>query len=160
MHPAWPELLNTCFQSTEFMALASHGKQGVWVNPVYFAWDARFNLYFISQLDCDHMHNIHDDAAVACTIYPTDRPCGNNVFGAYVTGEATRLTDEAAMAQARQIYYGRIYPDDPHDQQKNQDSYYHDASWHIVKIKPRGLWYFDTRYFDENRVAVPPEVWQ
>ena len=34
------------------MALATHGPEGLWVNPVYFAWDNKFSLYFISQLDC------------------------------------------------------------------------------------------------------------
>lgn len=142
------------------MALATYGDKGLWANPVYFAWDSKFRLYFISQLDCVHMDNIRTGAVVNCAIFPTDRPCGNDVFGAYIQGAARILENGPDKKNADEVYYGRVYPDDPDGKKKNADGYRMDPSWHFVKIVPSGLWYFDTRYFDERRVAVPDAVWK
>ncbi len=134
------------------MALATSGVKGLWVNPVYFAWDDHFNLYFISQFDCVHMDNIGSDAGVTCTIFPTDRPAGEHVFGAYVKGTAKILKSEEDIKHAAAVYYGRAG--------KDAASYRNDSSWHLVKIEISGLWYFDTRYFDEKRIEVPQEIWR
>lgn len=103
------------------------------------------------------MDNIASDAHVACTIFPTNQD--GDVFGAYMTGTAGFVTEEH-KAQARDIYYDRVYPDDPDHKKRRAGSYYNDPTWHLVKVTPSGLWYFDTRYFEENRVAVPDEVWR
>lgn len=134
------------------MALATNGAEGLWVNPVYFAWDDQFKLYFISQLECKHMNNIQSDAEVSCAIYPTDRPTGEHVFGAYVKGIAKIPNTDEENRQAIAVYYGRAG--------KSADSYMNDPTWHVVKIETNGLWYFDTRYFEEKRTEVPQEIWR
>jgi uncharacterized protein YhbP (UPF0306 family) len=155
-HPAWPELINDCFMSTNFMALATNGPEGLWVNPVYFAWGDKFSLYFISQLDCKHMHNIEAKSEVSCAIYPTNQT--DHVFGAYVTGTAKLLTDGPELHLAKQIYYTRVHGDNQEAIEK--DSYNNDSTWHHIRIDLTGLWYFDTRYFDETRTPVPDEIWK
>ncbi len=157
-NPEWKGLILQCLNSTEFMALSTYGDDGVWANPVYFSWDKVFNLYFISQLDCTHMNNIASNAEVACTIYPTNRPEGDDVFGLYVKGQAAVLSEKQDIDDADDVYFGRVYTPEQ-TEQKNRDTYRNNPSWHFVKISLNGLWYFDTRYFDENRVAVPREVW-
>lgn len=134
------------------MALATNGARGLWVNPVYFAWDDRFNLYFISQFGCVHMDNIQSDADVNCAVFPTDRLVGDDVFGAYIKGTAQILTSDKDIENAAAVYYGRAG--------KKADSYKSDPSWHLVKIETNGLWYFDTRYFEEKRTEVPQEIWR
>lgn len=131
------------------MALATNGIEGLWVNPVYFAWDDQFNLYFISQFDCKHMNNIQSDVGVICAIFPTDRPAGEHIFGAYVKGIAQILNKDEEIRKAAAVYYGRAG--------KSADSYRNDPTWHLVKIETSALWYFDTRYFEEKRVEVPQE---
>jgi nitroimidazol reductase NimA-like FMN-containing flavoprotein (pyridoxamine 5'-phosphate oxidase superfamily) len=159
-HPPWSDLISSCFQSTEFMALATQGERGLWVNPVYFAWDDKFSLYFISQLDCAHMENIRSTPSVCCTIFPTDRPAGDDVFGAYVKGRAEILSDPEEKRIADHFYYGRVYPNDAEGKQRDKDGYRLDPSWHFVKISLEGLWYFDTRYFAETRTPVPESAWR
>lgn len=158
-HPSWDELVQNCFQSTDFMALATSGRKGLWVNPVFFAWDEAFSIYFISQHNCTHMDNIESDDRVSCAIYPTAQD--GDVFGAYLTGHAQILTENSAdWCKADDVYYGRLYPNDTDGRQKSQDGYRTDPRWHFVKITLTGLWYFDTRYFEENRVVVPESVWK
>ena len=158
--PSWEDLITTCFQSTEFMALATNGDDGLWVNPVYFAWDEEFNLYFISQLDCVHMRNIGSNELVCCAIYPTNKPAGDDVFGAYIKGSAKILDDGEEKLKADNVYYGRVYPDDKDSKKRNADGYRIDPNWHFVKIKINETSYFDTRYFDERRVPVPLNFWK
>ena len=158
-HPDWKILINECFESTEFMALSTYGDQGLWVNPVYFSWDDKFNLYFISQMDCKHMNNIVSNSEVACAVFPTDKPAVNDVFGVYIKGHAHVADSQEDINMADDIYYGRIYSEDEVDK-KEADSYRADPSWKFVKISLEGMWYFDTRYFEENRVEVPDNVWK
>lgn len=154
--PAWPKLINDCFDSTNFMALATHGAEGVWVNPVYFAWGDKFALYFISQLDCKHMHNIESDSRVSCAIYPTNQI--DHVFGAYITGNAKLLVEKSDLDLAKKIYYTRVHGDNQEAIEK--DPYNNDLTWRYIRVDLTGLWYFDTRYFGETRTPVPDDVWK
>jgi len=153
--PDWKNLITDCFSSTCFMALSTYGDNGLWCNPVYFAWDNDLNIYFISELNCRHMRNIQSSPQVACSIFPTNQD--SDVFGAYVRGCAEIVfKNNPAWDVADKTYYDRIYPDDPNWQLRKAETCYRQKdSWHLVKIKIDELSYFDTRYFDENRVDVP-----
>jgi uncharacterized protein YhbP (UPF0306 family) len=151
--PSWKTLIADCFASTTFMSLATYGKEGLWVNPVYFAWDKKNDIYFISELDCLHMRNIQNSSQVACTIYPTNQT--GDVYGAYLKGHAYVLTDPVDKKIADDTYYGRVYPNDPNGKSRDADGYRLSPYWHFVKIGIDNLWYFDTRYFEERRIKVP-----
>lgn len=158
-HPPFATLITECFASTEFMALATNGPKGLWVNPVYFAWDKLNKIYFISQLDCTHMHNIAAVPQVACTIFPTNQV--GDVFGAYVTGTARVLHEPSpARKAADDVYYGRVYPNDAEGKARDADGYRINPSWYFVEISIDDMSYFDTRYFEEVRTPVPATVWR
>jgi len=158
-HPDWKNLISECFKSTEFMALSTYGVQGLWVNPVYFSWNGKSTLYFISQMDCRHMNNIVSSPEVACAIFPTNNPAGNDVFGAYIKGNAEIVEDKEEMELADSVYYSRIYSEEEADK-KETDTYRADPSWKFVKISIVDMSYFDTRYFEETRVEVPETIWK
>ncbi len=158
-HPDWNDLITACLNSTEFMALSTYGNQGLWVNPVYFAWDDHYNLYFISQMDCKHMDNIASNPEVACAIFPTNRPAGDDVFGTYIKGKAKLAQTSEEIVIADTIYYERVCSAGESGE-KEADTYRADPSWKFVKISLTGMWYFDTRYFNENRVDVPENLWR
>lgn len=66
----WKKHLLDCLQSTDYCSVATVDKEsGVWVNPVYFAWDDEFNFYFISLMKSRHMQNITKDSRVSLAIY-------------------------------------------------------------------------------------------
>lgn len=52
----WKKYLLECMKSTDYCCIATVDEKGVWSNPVYFAWDDKFNFYFISQMGSRHMH--------------------------------------------------------------------------------------------------------
>jgi len=142
------------------MALATNGDEGLWVNPVYFAWDEEFSLYFISQFDCVHMRNIQSNDLVCCAIYPTNKSTGKDVFGAYIKGHAKILIDGAEKTKADDVFYSRVYQDNKDSKKRNKDGYRIDKNWHFVKVALNDVSYFDTRYFEEKRVPVPLNFWK
>jgi uncharacterized protein YhbP (UPF0306 family) len=160
MEHNWKKLLSDCLHGEKFMALATHGPDGLWNNPVYYAWDDEFHLYFISELDCRHMRNIQKSDIVSCTIFPTSQFDGD-VFGSYIRGRAELIDkNHPDWKIADKIYYDRVFPNDSNwEQRTSPDCYRQKENWHLVRITPSEISYFDTRYFDEVRVLVPQELY-
>lgn len=75
----WRKYLEECLRSTEFCSIATVDPKGVWSNPVYFAWDEKFNLFFILQPRSRHMKNLERDPRVAVSIYSTTQSTFGNV---------------------------------------------------------------------------------
>ena len=149
-----------CMNSTEFCCLATLGDNGVWSNPVYFAWDEDFNLYFISQPPSRHMKNLEKDPRIAVSIYNTKQSTFDDVVGIQLEGRANILIDKAEIDKARAAYYGRKYPDTARNPKQGEDAYLDNPAWQFVKIIPEYIYYFDTRFFDEERQEVPREVYE
>ncbi len=133
-------------QSTEYCCIATHGEEGVWANPVFFAWDERYNLFFISQMHSQHMQNIVGNTSISVAIYSTQQK--GDVAGIQLEGTAHILESKEESEAAAKIYYARASGEDT-------DHYTHDPSWLFVKITSKHLYYFDTRFFGEERQEVP-----
>ena len=136
-------------KSTDFCCLATVDPKGVWSNPVYFAWDANFNVYFISQLPSRHMQNIQNDPRVAMSIYTTEQK--EDAIGIQLEGEAEILQDEGRSRAAFEIYFGRA------GKGEDVQRYLNDPTWLIARVHPTTISYFDTRFFGEERQVVPWE---
>lgn len=146
----WKSYLRGCLESTNYCCIASVDAKGVWANPVYFAWDERFNLYFISQMHSRHMQNLTKNPRISVAIYQTEQK--GDVVGAYVEGEVKiLLEDKEEIRKAFDIYYGRAG--------KGTDvaQYINNPTWIFVKVIPENIYYFDTKFFGEERQEVPLE---
>ncbi len=144
----WSRYIKECLLSTDYCALATVDlNNGAWSNPVYFAWDNNYNFYFISQPHSRHMKNILKNKRVSLAIYSTAQK--GDVLGIQLEGNAKVLRNKKEISHAFRIYHGRTGggPDVQH--------YIEDPSWLFVKITPRQMYYFDTRFFDEERQEVP-----
>lgn len=156
----WKKYLVDCMQTTEYCCLATVDKNGVWSNPVYFARDENFNLYFISQLHSRHMKNLKKDRRVAISIYSTVQSTFGDVAGIQLDGNAYVLTDKQEVEKAYNTYYGRKYPDTSKNSKKDGDAYINNPEWIFIKIVPEHIYYFDTRFFGEERQEVPLQVFK
>lgn len=148
----WKKHLQECMNSTDYCCIATVDPKGVWSNPVYFAWDSKFNLYFISQLHSRHMKNLKKDPRIGVSIYKTEQK--GDVVGIQLEGKAKRLTTKKDIALAFKIYHGRT------GGERDQQEYINNPTWHFVKIKPDAIFYFDTRFFGEERQEVPMDSWK
>lgn len=144
----WKSYLRECLESTNYCCIASVDAKGVWANPVYFAYDEKFNLYFISQMHTRHMQNLTKNPRISVAIYTTEQK--KYVVGAYMEGEVKILLDEKKeIKKAFGIYYGRAG--------KGPDvaQYINNPTWIFVKVIPENIYYFDTKFFGEERQEVP-----
>jgi len=148
----WKRYLIECMQSTDFCSIATVDTKGVWSNPVYFAWDDQFNLYFISQMSSRHMQNLKRNPRISVSIYRTEQK--GDVAGIQLEGETTIISKKDGkdeIEHAYHVYYGRA------GHGPDVQRYLNDPTWLYVKITPEQIYYFDTRFFDEERQIVPME---
>jgi uncharacterized protein YhbP (UPF0306 family) len=157
---AWRTHINATFKSTFYCSIATNGTDGVWVNPVYFAYDDKFSLYFVSLPISRHMKNIGEGATIAVAIYATDQPPGGDVRGIQLRGYAELLKDDQVPA-AHKIYYARQGASEALGGIPDVEAHIGIAAvWKFVKVTPQEMYYFDTRFFDEvkeGRQLVPLE---
>lgn len=143
----WKKYIEEALSATDYCSLATVDEKGVWSNPVYFAWDNKYNLYFISQMQSRHMQNIQKNNRIAVSIYNTEQK--GDVIGIQLEGGATILEKEEDKKSAHQVYYGRS------GSLKQNEFAMHDSKWLFVKITPGQIYYFNSEVFGEERQAVP-----
>lgn len=146
----WRKHLLECMKSTDYCCIATVDTKSVWSNPVYFAWDDEFNLYFISQMRSRHMQNLSKNPKIAVSIYKTEQK--GNVVGIQLEGTAKILSeddDKKEIQHAYDTYYGRA------GRGPDVEGYINKPIWLYVKITPEQIFYFDTRFFEEEKQEVP-----
>src|SRR5579884_464940 len=143
----WKKSLLECLESTDYCSIATVDEKGVWVNPVYFAWDEDFNFYFISQPQVRHMQNIKENKTVAMAIYKTEQT--GDVMGVQLEGEAKILEIEEETVRAHTVYYGRK------GSLEQNEFAMGDPNWLFVKVTPKQIYYFNSEIFGEERQEVP-----
>lgn len=147
----WKKHIEDCLNSTNYCSVATVDDNGVWVNPVYFAWDDQFNFFFISMIpNVRHMSNIKKDPRVSLAIYKTEQK--GDVIGVYLEGKAKILGDENERRHAHTVYYGRV------GSLEQNEFAMHDPNWHFVKITPEHIYYFDSKVFGEERQEAPNDL--
>ncbi len=149
----WNAKVKEALERTEFMALSTSGPDGVWTNPVAFAYGPRVELFFISMLGSRHSQNIVKNPAVSAAIFKTERFSSGDTMGLQLSGIAKHLTDPEAVAEAAKHYFGRS-PSNEEFRAKTTESGGPDALWHFFTITPTELWLHDSREFGEERVQV------
>jgi nitroimidazol reductase NimA-like FMN-containing flavoprotein (pyridoxamine 5'-phosphate oxidase superfamily) len=146
----WRKYIDESLSATDFCSIATVDENGVWSNPVYFAWDKKYNFYFISQMPSRHMQNIKRDRRISMSIYKTEQK--GDVRGIQLEGKAKILSEKDGKKEikhAYDTYYGRAgYGPDV-------QNYLNNPTWIYVKVIPTNVYYFDTKYFGEERQKVP-----
>lgn len=149
----WSAHLKACLESTQFMALATSGPDGLWNHAVYFAWDHDINLYFISKPKSRHMGYIAGNSNVAVAIFSTDQSPTGDVMGLQVRGLAEILPD-AHVPSAHEVYFGRapVIEGIPHELPEFLGP---QATWKLVQVRPQEVGYFNSALFGAERQTVP-----
>lgn len=153
----WSKNLKEVMDRTEFMALTTVGGGDSWVCPVQFSYDEHLNLYFKSMPNSRHMQYLRSNPNVSVAIFSTNRFPEGDVAGLQLKGKAEILSTQDTVEVAAKHHYGRTKPDiDYHT--KVAEHLGENAEWNFVRVVPTEVWYFDTRYFGEERQRVPLET--
>jgi uncharacterized protein YhbP (UPF0306 family) len=90
------------------MTLATTGSTGPWASAVFYASDAAFHLYFVTDPRTRHGANLLADARVSAAIH-ADVSGWNDIRGLQIEGKAHALS-EAERATGMEVYLNR-FPD-------------------------------------------------
>ncbi len=146
----WKKHIDEALNATDFCSIATVDGKGVWSNPVYFAWDNEYIFYFISQMPSRHMQNLKKNNRIAISVYKTEQK--GDVIGIQLEGVAEIISEKDGKEEiqhAYDTYYGRA------GHGPDVQGYINNPTWLYVKITPEQIYYFDTRFFDEERKLVP-----
>ncbi len=146
----WNKYVKEALDRTEFMAVSTSGGNDSWTCPVQFSYNEKLDLYFKSMPASNHMKNILKNWSVSVAVFSTNRLPKGNVVGIQLKGVAKILRTRRDVTVAAKYHYGRSKP--KIDYKTRIDEHIgEDASWNFVKITPTEAWYFDTRFFDEEK---------
>ncbi len=149
----WGSKIKEALSRTSFMALATIGSQGVWVNPVAYFYDKNLNFYWASMINSKHSKNIEENTETSIAIYKTERfpGPGDHVMGLQMKGNARVLLEINEIedaSKARSEINGddyKVFFDEMSDP-KN--------IWKLYKFETSEMYLFDTRDFQDERQSV------
>lgn len=146
----WNRHVKEALDRTEFMVVASQGREGLWVCPVEFAYDSKLDLYAVSMLRSRHMQYFGENPDVAVSIFSTKRFPDGAVSGLQLKGVVKMCeTQQEAEEAVRYIYKRRGKEVDA--AVKAKDRLGPDALWNYFKITPTEAWLFNSQLFDEEK---------
>ena len=118
-----------------YATLATCSKNGVpHVSPVYTGHDDKYNLYFSSSEDSQHIKNIKENNQVSLVIFNSMVPRGKGE-GLYMQATVEELTTEEEVRDSYTYFYGR------NDATPHVPSYYlTETKRHMYKIVPIKIW--------------------
>jgi len=155
----WAQFVREKLDASQFLSFATHGAEGPWVCPLYFAYDEQFNLYVLSQPSTSlHMQQVANNPAVACAIYDSRQTNQSKVAGVQIKGTAQMVgTDE--VQHAFDTYFAATPARTPSGASNPAADYAREnAMWRFVKIVPQEIWVFSEEDFEGTRVRMPHEV--
>lgn len=103
------QLAREIIKQNQYMTLgSSNAEGGTWVSPVVYAYDDKWNFYFVSIPDSRHCQNASSHNKVALAIFDSHQLLGEGV-GLQIEG----LVEEVKITQvpgAAVTYFKRQYP--------------------------------------------------
>lgn len=155
----WIEFVKEKLDASPFVSLATQGAEGPWVCPLYFAYDAQFNLYILSQPSTSlHMRHVAADPAVACAVYDSHQQNLSKVAGVQIKGRAHVVGPDEAQ-KAFDTYFAATPARTPTNPSNRPEDYGKEgAIWRFVKIVPEEIWVFSEEDFEGSRVQMPQKA--
>lgn len=83
-------------KSQRLMSLSTFSDKP-WTSTVYYTNDGDFNLYFLSEPESKHCHDIFLNPFVACNIADSTQKVTDKKIGVQIQGTAKQITDEGLI---------------------------------------------------------------
>jgi uncharacterized protein YhbP (UPF0306 family) len=120
--------------SNIYMTIATATHEGKpWISPVFFAFDSKYNLYWVSNKDSKHSSLIRINPQVAIVVFDSRANEGEG-DGVYFEAIVEELNDDENILQAIEILNKRISKDE--FKIKNIDEVTGTGIWRIYKATP------------------------
>jgi uncharacterized protein YhbP (UPF0306 family) len=103
------QLAKQIIAENEYLSLATiDSDNNPWISIMAYAYDDKYNFYYISQPSSHHSIQIKKNNIVSFSIFDSRQMFGKGV-GLQVVGIAREIIPER-LAQVEKIYFGRVYP--------------------------------------------------
>ena len=147
-----PELLHQAHRilsSSLYSSLSTCSSDGIpWNSPLFFAFDAQFNIYWSSAITSRHSQNLDRNAGrAAISIYATTNSQGavEGFYGSGVAAEVDRTCAEVALpylqARAKNLM------------QRTVDDYWGDSPRRIYRLELEEAWLTGERVESANQLV-------
>lgn len=142
------ELIVDYFKGAKLMSLATCNKNKPWVATVWFAFDDKLNLYFISQNFRRHVAEIKNNPNVAGTIANPHKDLGVKVRGIQFEGKAS----EVSVPELPKIFklFVRRFPNAKANVKSIKNIIENTIKTRFYKIEPLRYVLFDEVNFPKN----------
>ena len=121
--------------SNIYMSLATSSLDGKpWISPVFFAYDDRYNLFWVSDKEALHSRLIRINPQVAIVMFNSQAREGEG-DGVYFEASACELSDISEIKHAMATLGGRVTQDI--FKVKRIEEVTADGAWRIYKAIPR-----------------------
>jgi nitroimidazol reductase NimA-like FMN-containing flavoprotein (pyridoxamine 5'-phosphate oxidase superfamily) len=125
-----------------------------WNSPVYSAFDAEYNFFWVSGRHSQHSKNIRDNPYIFLAIYDSTIPEGTGAGkGVYIQAQARELSDPDHIARAHQLIATRAGKSS-----RPADQFLGDRPRRIYQATPEKMWVNDVIERDGDHVDVRAEV--
>jgi uncharacterized protein YhbP (UPF0306 family) len=104
------------------------------INTAYFAWDASFEIVWISAPEARHSRNVRRHPSVAIAVFDSTQKWGGSDRGIQLFGTARELTGRAASDGAR--VYARRFKDYSREEL---------TAYRVYRFRPRAMKLFHER---------------
>ena len=123
--------------SNIYMTIASASKSGKpWVSPVFFAYDNRYNLYWVSNKDSKHSILLSKNHSAAIVIFDS-RALEGEGDGVYFETKVKELKEKGEIEKAMKILNERITKEE--FRIKKIDEVISKGVWRIYKAIPNNV---------------------
>jgi uncharacterized protein YhbP (UPF0306 family) len=120
-----------------YMTIATATSDGIpWISPLFFAYDEKYNLYWVSEKNSKHSNLIRNNPKIAIVIFDSTAPIGDG-DGVYLEATAEELSDVHTIKVAMKIYNPRLTTEEY--KIKKIENVTNKAEWRIYKATPKKI---------------------
>ncbi len=150
----WEKRVKECLDSTTIASLATSDEVGVWAANVYFSYDEKFNIYFISSASTRHMKAIKSNPKVALAIFKPQSAIDAYQIGLQIEGTAAIVPDNdiEGVYATRSKKLARNGTELP---KPNEGHFIKEHGGVFIKVIPSSMSYVNTLLFGGNSAKVP-----
>lgn len=136
VYRTYGEMARHLIDQAKYMVIATSDKHCMpWAAPVFFAYDDKFNLYFISAVDSKHAENISRNPYVAVSIFDSSQPIGMSE-GIQIEGK-TSVVERSKLKGVIDVYSSRLFRNSniPDTSRYNESEYSGASEFRFFKIE-------------------------
>jgi uncharacterized protein YhbP (UPF0306 family) len=149
------QLAKKVIEENQYLSLATIDSLGnPWICVLAYAYDADWNILFVSLPTSRHSRNVAEHATISFAIYDSRQLVGQG-FG--IQGEGTvRELSESELSVAEPVYFGRKYPYGTNENPfvEGLKPLLKDGTYRFYRLKPTKLWMNNPKSKVDERVEV------